>query len=438
MKIAVQQLAKNSILVVDLETSEIQLKPEIESPELESQRQARNLVYLSNSVYFRVEHVKLPNFPQISFSDELLNRRLIKTEQNTRCTNCLLPTSYPFLVFNDQGVCSYCLNYVPFESKGLDALKRGLGLTSESRYLVPISGGRDSCYALHIASKELGLNSVAFTYDWGFVTDVARRNISRMCGELGIEHILVAADLEKKRRNVRMNVIAWLKKPNLGMIPLFMAGDKTFFHHASLIRKELDLSTSLFGMNRFEPAGFKTGFAGVDETKIYAKTFDISKMNKLKLLAFYSTQSILNPSYLNSSLIDSMAGLYSYYFKKIDYLQVFDYVPWQEDEVLGNLQKHYGWESSTETKNTWRIGDASAPFYNYLYYYFAGFTENDVYLSNLIRDGQISRQQALIRLQEDNLPNAVGFYKYCELIRLDPVIVLKRVHEFKGFADLFK
>ena len=437
MKIYVQQLPKNSILVVDLETSKIRLKHEMESPELGGLRQARSLIQLPNLVSSRVEHVKTPDLIQISLGDELLNKRLMDTEQNTRCTNCLLPTSYPFLVFNDQGVCSYCLNYVPFESKGLDALKRELGLTSDSRYLVPISGGRDSCYALHIASQELGLNSVAFTYDWGFVTDVARRNISRMCGELGIEHILVAADLEKKRRNVRMNVIAWLKKPNIGMIPLFMAGDKTFFHHASLIRKELGLSTSLFGMNRFEPAGFKTGFAGIDETKTYANTFDISKINKLKLLAFYSTQSFLNPSYLNSSLVDSMAGLQSYYFKKIDYLQVFDYVPWQENEVLGNLQKYYGWESSTETKSTWRIGDASAPFYNYLYFYFAGFTENDVYLSNLIRDGQISRDQALIRLEEDNLPNSAGFFNYCELIGLDPVTVIKRVHEFKAFADAY-
>ena len=437
MKISVQQIAKNNILVVDLETSEIQVKDKIESPKPGSQRQTRSLIHLSNLVSSKVEDVKLPNFTQIYLGDKLLNKRLMETTQNTRCRNCLLPTSYPFLVFNDQGVCSYCLNSVPFASRGLDALKREVRLTPESRYLVPISGGRDSCYALHIASQELGLSSVAFTYDWGFVTDVARRNISRMCGELGVEHILVAADLEKKRRNVRMNVIAWLKKPNLGMIPLFMAGDKTFFHHASLIRKELDLSTSLFGMNRFEPAGFKTGFAGVDETKVYAKTFDISKMNKLKLLTFYSSQSILNPSYLNSSLVDSMAGLYSHYFKKIDYLQVFDYIPWKEDEVIGNLERRYGWESSIETKNTWRIGDASAPFYNYLYLYFAGFTENDVYLSNLIRDGQISRHQALNRLQEDNLPNPAGFYKYCELIGLDPVDIIKRVHEFKAFADAY-
>ena len=28
-----------------------------------------------------------------------------------------------------------------------------------------------------------------------------------------------------KRKNVRLNVKAWLKRPEIGMIPLFMAGD---------------------------------------------------------------------------------------------------------------------------------------------------------------------------------------------------------------------
>ena len=437
LQVNIQQLPKNDLMVVNLATSEIKPKQEASESAFGDPKVSRTLKIIPSSIKSTVNDVS-SNISSSSIKlDELFFNRIADSSKNIRCTRCLLPTSYPFLVFDEQGICSFCLDYLPFKSRGREAFKSELDLTSDSRCLVPISGGRDSCYALHIASQELGIKSVAFTYDWGFVTDIARRNISRMCGELGVEHILVAADLKKKRANVRMNVVAWLKKPNLGMIPLFMAGDKTFFHHASLIRKEHDLSTSLFGMNRFEPAGFKTGFAGIDETKIYAKTFDISSFNKLKLLGFYGSQTLQNPSYINSSLVDSMAGLYSYYFKKIDYLQVFDYFPWKEKEVIENLEKRYGWESSRETKNTWRIGDASAPFYNYLYLYFAGFTENDVYLSNLIRDGQITRQEALARLRDDNLPNAIGFYKYCELIGLDPQVVLRRIHEFKGFADLF-
>ncbi len=437
IQVTIQQLPKNALMVVNLSTSEIEPEREASESTFSDQKVSRTLRIIPSSIKSTRNDVNLKISGLSMKSGEQFFNKIADSSKNSRCTKCLLPTTYPFLVFDEQGICSFCLNYVPFISRGREAFKSVVNLTSDSRCLVPISGGRDSCYALHIATQELGLKSVAFTYDWGFVTDIARRNISRMCGELGVEHILVAADLKKKRANVRMNVVAWLKKPNLGMIPLFMAGDKTFFHHASLIRKEHDLSTSLFGMNRFEPAGFKTGFAGIDETKIYAKTFDISTFNKLKLLGFYASQTLQNPNYINSSLVDSMAGLYSYYFKKINYLQVFDYIPWKEKEVIENLEMQYGWESSLETKNTWRIGDASAPFYNYLYLYFAGFTENDVYLSNLIRDGQITREEALARLCEDNLPNAVGFYKYCELIGLDPQTVLRRIHEFKGFVDLF-
>ena len=72
------------------------------------------------------------------------------------------------------------------------------------------------------------MNPVAYTYDWGMVTDLARRNQARLCSQLGVEHIWVSADIKQKRRNVRKNVEAWLKRPELGMVPLFMAGDKQF------------------------------------------------------------------------------------------------------------------------------------------------------------------------------------------------------------------
>ena len=73
---------------------------------------------------------------------------------------------------------------------------------------MPFSGGRDSSYAIHFLKNKLKLNIITFTYDWGLITDLARRNISRLCGELGLEHILVSADLNKKRANVNKNICA--------------------------------------------------------------------------------------------------------------------------------------------------------------------------------------------------------------------------------------
>ena len=64
------------------------------------------------------------------------------------------------------------------------------------------------------------------------VTSIARRNQARMTGKLGIEHLWVSADIKWKRKNISKNVKTWLKRPKLGMIPIFIAGDKQFFYYA--------------------------------------------------------------------------------------------------------------------------------------------------------------------------------------------------------------
>ena len=81
------------------------------------------------------------------------------------------------------------------------------------------------------------MNPITYTYDWGMVTDLGRRNISRMCSELGVENIIIADDISKKRKNIKMNLIAWLKSPNLGMISIFTAGDKHFLSMSRLYKK---------------------------------------------------------------------------------------------------------------------------------------------------------------------------------------------------------
>jgi len=134
-----------------------------------------------------------------------------------RCTRCILPETMPFIEFDEQGVCNYCRTYRKQAPKGAEALSR---LADDLRRpdgrpecLVAFSGGRDSSFSLHYASTVLGLKTVAYTYDWGMITDLARRNQARLCGRLGVEHVLVSADIGRKRRYIRKNVLAWLKGP---------------------------------------------------------------------------------------------------------------------------------------------------------------------------------------------------------------------------------
>ncbi|NQU62043.1 MAG: hypothetical protein HQ512_13005 [Rhodospirillales bacterium] len=327
-----------------------------------------------------------------------------------RCTKCVLPETYPFIEFDSGGVCNYCHDYEPQKPQGRDALEEILAQhrskDGSPDCIVAFSGGRDSSYGMHYIKNELGMNPIALTYDWGMVTGIARRNQARVCGKLGVEHVLRAADIPAKRRYIRKNIMAWLKRPKLGMVPLFMAGDKMFFHYLREIKKETGIPLVLFcGGNLMERTDFKAGFAGVRENEHGNRLFALSASNKIGLFLWYGWQYLINPRYFNESFLDTMRAYFTTFLEKEDFVYLYHYIPWDEDEINQTLKQEFDWETATGRKNTWRIGDGYTSFINYIYYTVAGFSEYDTFRSCQVREGLLSRDDALAKVKEDNQPH---------------------------------
>jgi asparagine synthetase B (glutamine-hydrolysing) len=340
-----------------------------------------------------------------------------------KCSKCILPASFPGISFDQKGVCNFCKNHTPIKVKGEKELER---LTkkfkkNKSGYdcIVAFSGGRDSSYGLHYIKKKLKMNPLAFTYDWGMVTDLARRNQARICGKLGVEHILISADIKKKRENIKKNIHAWLKKPELGMIPLFMAGDKQFYYHAHQLRKQNGIKNFIFcAGNQLERTEFKLGFCGTSGGDRGILT-TLKPLAKLQLVFYYLKQFIKNPAYINSSIFDTIGAFYSSYILKDDYIYLYHYIWWDEKDINKVLLETYQWETATDTKTTWRIGDGTAAFYNYIYYVVAGFSEIDTFLSNQIREKVITRKKALELSTNLNKPRLDTLEWYGEVVGFD-------------------
>ena len=53
------------------------------------------------------------------------------------------------------------------------------------------------------------------------------------------KNIIVAADIHKKRENIRKNIIAWLQSP-IWVCNIFTAGDKHFFRYLENVKKKLN------------------------------------------------------------------------------------------------------------------------------------------------------------------------------------------------------
>ena len=375
-------------------------------------------------------------FVHAAHADEsLLRYNATRVRALRRCSRCILPETFPFIEYDEQGVCNYCRHYRPRlqqdrEKSFIEQLQQYRSRDGSPDALVAFSGGRDSSYGLHLIKKEFGLSPITFTYDWGMVTDLARRNVARICGRLGIQNILVSADIRQKRENIRKNVAAWLRKPSLGIVPLFMAGDKYFFRQSNIIKRQTGIRLDLWCANPLENTDFKAGFCGVSPDFGKASIDYLSNTRKVRLAAYYAKEFLANPSYVNGSLADTALAFFSYYLEpRHDFFFIFDYIRWEEHEVERVLLNEYDWELAPDTKSSWRIGDGTAPFYNYIYMTARGFSEFDTFRSNQIREGMMEREAALEAVLVENRPRYQSLVWYLDTIGLDFNSTIARINE---------
>ena len=133
-------------------------------------------------------------------------------KSNEICTSCVMDTSDPNIKFDEKGVCERCNQYytqiLPIWNKGenktkeLNAIvekikKSGRGKPFDC--LLGMSGGFDSSYMLHFAIRELGLRPLVFHVDAGWNTPFAEENISKMVRKLGVKLHIEKINWEEER-----------------------------------------------------------------------------------------------------------------------------------------------------------------------------------------------------------------------------------------------
>jgi len=116
------------------------------------------------------------------------------------CRQCILPSTFPGISFNESGVCNHCQHY-----KGEDATvtlqkkyeKKFLKLLEERKtrnsydVIVAYSGGKDSTYTLDVFVNRYKLRVLALTFDNTFISSKALENIGNVCGSLGVDSLIV-------------------------------------------------------------------------------------------------------------------------------------------------------------------------------------------------------------------------------------------------------
>lgn len=348
-------------------------------------------------------------------------------EDLRRCTRCILPETFPGIEFDENGVCNYCLDYVPVRAFGEEELVRVLdrfrGKGAKYDCIVPISGGRDSAFVLHQMVRKYGMRVLALTVDSGAIMPEGYRNIARVTEALGVDHVWLKDENQVRtaQKNTKIKFHAWLKKPSINtIVPTLNAGDKTMnlriYRYAKENGVNLVLGGNNVGNSSFEQEHFKTGFLGVfpNERGIYS-TYGKAKLSLLLWLEYVKNYHNFHWSVFSEYL----SGAYVYLFEsmskpeEVTPIGFYDYVYWNEKDVVSTIQSELGWQGASDTSATWRIDDSAYPLIDYMYLRLVGFNEFDEFYSKLIREGQVSREEALKRCLSDNAPRVSSILKIC-------------------------
>ncbi|MCR4441814.1 MAG: 7-cyano-7-deazaguanine synthase [Peptococcaceae bacterium] len=124
------------------------------------------------------------------------------------CSRCVLPEAFPGITFSEDGVCNYCRSPASeengafgreYENQFLQIID---SIKSKNRYdcLLAFSGGKDSTYTLYLLKEKYGLNVLTYTFDNGFISEGARKNIKNITERLNVDNIVFSPriDLLKK------------------------------------------------------------------------------------------------------------------------------------------------------------------------------------------------------------------------------------------------
>jgi glucosamine--fructose-6-phosphate aminotransferase (isomerizing) len=211
------------------------------------------------------------------------------------------------------------------------------------------------------------------------------------------------------------------------MVPLFMAGDKEFYQYGRSLRKEAGLDLTVFCSGHLlEQREFFVGFCGVNRNvSTTARAYDYHRLAKMQLAFYYIGQYLRNPAYINRSFFDSVRSFLVTFLSKDDFLYLYEYLRWDEKEMERVLRENYDWEDSTQFgKSQWRMGDGHTAFTNYIWHTVAGFSEFDNFRSNQVREGLLTREEAVELAEEDNRPKmeSLEYFAYLVGFNLDDVL----------------
>lgn len=288
------------------------------------------------------------------------------------------------ITFDEKGVCNFCYE----AQRQLNLIPPPLPIiTSSDQYdcLIGLSGGVDSSYTLHCAVT-MGFRPLCFSIDTGYNKPDADENIMRMVEGLRVPFYRYTIDLAKFKELQG----AFLRS---GVINVEIPTDHVLMAASLEMAAKYGIKTILSGGNvateSIMPASWGYNARDLTHIKDIYREFTGEKLTGLPLCSIWKW------------------NLYRWWYK-IKTIYLLDYINYNRAEAEKFLIEKYGFKSTGEKHEenyfTWW-------FQNFYLFEKYGIDKRKAHYSSMINSGQMTRQEALDRLQQNPVYPELGIEK---------------------------
>jgi hypothetical protein len=212
---------------------------------------------------------------------------------------------------------------------------------------------------------------------------------------------LVIEQHDYLKKSLKHVLSTWMRRPSMPMIETFCTGCKRGIESGTInYAKKNKIPVVIRGETPFEFPHYRFNLM-----KLYPGD------SWFPMILGYGACVAKNPRwFMNLTYIDTQIKdyLFFYDFKKnfrkhgLILLEPFlENIRWEEKKVMSTIERELHWSKNPKILSSWR-GDCSVALLKlYVYNEILGFNDKTEGLSYLIRDGQITREEALERVKKE-------------------------------------
>jgi hypothetical protein len=321
------------------------------------------------------------------------------------CNKCIINENYPGIHFTESGTCSLCAEQRYFKPLGEDKLLRifqkAKRKNAEYDALVPLSGGKDSTFILHLAVNIFNLKVITMTYDNGFLSQLALDNIKRAVDITKTKHVFGRSDPELKKKIYRISL---LKSGDL-------CGVCDIATKANIVKvaKEFSIPLILYGNSPLEEDSFvPDSIQDIARIKYILK--ESNELTRKEINDFLIFPHLNHLSLAVNRRIGIMPKEISPLF----------YINNPSDKEMGEIiTRELDWKADNAREYSKHFDCIAEPMTNYIRYKIYGYERRLCQYSNMIRRNEISREKALEMYSMDDIESKpYGYQKVLEYLSI--------------------